>query len=185
MGPSGAGKTTFLNALMGTVKYGTISGQVWVNGRAMKMSRLRRIMGFVPQVTQSHHPFVCPSLSALPCLGWPCQSTLSHRPVVCPALPGLALSDNPITPSCCPPFPFCPTLPGPAPRGDPVISSCCPALSFLICPALPCAALSYLQATSIHLSRVSLLRALADLNMVAQVRSMFCWRGACKGCQVC
>lgn len=49
MGPSGAGKTTFLNALMGTVKYGTISGQVWVNGRAMKMSRLRRIMGFVPQ----------------------------------------------------------------------------------------------------------------------------------------
>lgn len=53
MGPSGAGKTTFLNALMGTVKYGTISGQVWVNGRAMKMSRLRRIMGFVPQVLQS------------------------------------------------------------------------------------------------------------------------------------
>ncbi len=50
MGPSGAGKTTFLNALMGTVKYGTISGQVWVNRRAMKMSRLRRIMGFVPQV---------------------------------------------------------------------------------------------------------------------------------------
>ncbi len=56
MGPSGAGKTTFLNALMGTVKYGTISGQVWVNGRAMKMSRLRRIMGFVPQVLQS--PFL-------------------------------------------------------------------------------------------------------------------------------
>lgn len=53
MGPSGAGKTTFLNALMGTVKYGTISGQVWVNGRAMKMSRLRRIMGFVPQVCLS------------------------------------------------------------------------------------------------------------------------------------
>ena len=53
MGPSGAGKTTFLNALMGTVKYGTISGQVWVNGRAMKMSRLRRIMGFVPQVCSS------------------------------------------------------------------------------------------------------------------------------------
>ena len=50
MGPSGAGKTTFLNALMGNVKYGTISGQVWVNRRAMKMSRLRRIMGFVPQV---------------------------------------------------------------------------------------------------------------------------------------
>ena len=56
MGPSGAGKTTFLNALMGTVKYGTISGQVWVNGRAMKMSRLRRIMGFVPQVIFSPRP---------------------------------------------------------------------------------------------------------------------------------
>ena len=65
MGPSGAGKTTFLNALMGTVKYGTISGQVWVNGRAMKMSRLRRIMGFVPQVLQS--PFTHQSMHACVC----------------------------------------------------------------------------------------------------------------------
>lgn len=65
MGPSGAGKTTFLNALMGTVKYGTISGQVWVNGRAMKMSRLRRIMGFVPQVMQS--PFLHQSLHSRMC----------------------------------------------------------------------------------------------------------------------
>lgn len=68
MGPSGAGKTTFLNALMGTVKYGTISGQVWVNGRAMKMSRLRRIMGFVPQVLLA-------SMLRLPCPALPCHQT--------------------------------------------------------------------------------------------------------------
>ena len=82
MGPSGAGKTTFLNALMGTVKYGTISGQVWVNGRAMKMSRLRRIMGFVPQVLQQHQ---CLLWRALPCPARPCPA----RP--CPALPCPAL----------------------------------------------------------------------------------------------
>lgn len=69
MGPSGAGKTTFLNALMGTVKYGTISGQVWVNGRGMKMSRLRRIMGFVPQVRQSPpQHFVCVLLGLKICV---------------------------------------------------------------------------------------------------------------------
>ena len=48
---SDAGKTTFLNALMGTANFGTISGRVWVNGREVRMSRLRRIKGFVPQVS--------------------------------------------------------------------------------------------------------------------------------------
>lgn len=83
MGPSGAGKTTFLNALMGTVKYGTISGQVWVNGRAMKMSRLRRIMGFVPQVNPvtSYSTIPCPAMplpgrpACLPCLVLPCPAS--------------------------------------------------------------------------------------------------------------
>lgn len=79
MGPSGAGKTTFLNALMGTVKYGTISGQVWVNGRAMKMSRLRRIMGFVPQVLQS--PFTHQSLHL--CI---CENRVLPKAWVCAAL---------------------------------------------------------------------------------------------------
>ena len=79
MGPSGAGKTTFLNALMGTVKYGTISGQVWVNGRAMKMSRLRRIMGFVPQVSCNIHPFFLLACLALPCPALPCPALPSTK----------------------------------------------------------------------------------------------------------
>lgn len=69
MGPSGAGKTTFLNALMGTVKYGSISGQVWVNGRAMKMSRLRRIMGFVPQVITTMTTIIMNENACQPGLG--------------------------------------------------------------------------------------------------------------------
>ena len=50
MGPSGSGKSTLLAVLMGTATYGTFTGQVWINGRLMKVSRLRRIMGYVPQV---------------------------------------------------------------------------------------------------------------------------------------
>ncbi len=33
MGPSGAGKTTFLTALCGKASYGTLSGQVYINGQ--------------------------------------------------------------------------------------------------------------------------------------------------------
>lgn len=50
MGPSGAGKSTLLSVLMGTASGADFQGQVWINGRAMKVSRLRRIMGYVPQV---------------------------------------------------------------------------------------------------------------------------------------
>lgn len=53
MGPSGSGKSTLLAVLMGTAIYGTFTGQVWINGRLMKVSRLRRIMGYVPQVIGS------------------------------------------------------------------------------------------------------------------------------------
>ena len=34
MGPSGAGKTTFLNTLSGKATYGTVTGEVLINGRA-------------------------------------------------------------------------------------------------------------------------------------------------------
>lgn len=50
MGPSGSGKSTLLAVLMGTATYGTFTGQVWINNRLMRLSRLRRIMGYVPQV---------------------------------------------------------------------------------------------------------------------------------------
>ena len=50
MGPSGAGKSTLLYALMGTAKYGATTGRVWVNNRAIPLQRLRRIVGYVPQV---------------------------------------------------------------------------------------------------------------------------------------
>ena len=50
MGPSGAGKSTLLYALMGLAKYGKTTGRVWVNERAIPLQRLRRIVGYVPQV---------------------------------------------------------------------------------------------------------------------------------------
>ena len=50
MGPSGAGKTTLLYALMGTARYGTTCGHLWINGREIQLRRLRRILGYVPQV---------------------------------------------------------------------------------------------------------------------------------------
>lgn len=50
MGPSGAGKTTLLYALMGTAEYGTTRGHLWINGREIQLRRLRRILGYVPQV---------------------------------------------------------------------------------------------------------------------------------------
>ncbi len=55
MGPSGAGKSTLLYALMGTARYGATRGRLWINGREMRLARLRRILGYVPQV----HPGLC------------------------------------------------------------------------------------------------------------------------------
>ena len=54
MGPSGAGKSTLLYALMGTARYGAARGRLWVNGREMRLARLRRILGYVPQARSSH-----------------------------------------------------------------------------------------------------------------------------------
>lgn len=49
MGPSGAGKTTFLNALCGKATYGTVTGSVFVNGVEANISDYKAVMGFVPQ----------------------------------------------------------------------------------------------------------------------------------------
>jgi ABC-type multidrug transport system ATPase subunit len=64
MGPSGSGKSTLLAVLMGTATYANSSGQIWINGRLMKVSRLRRIVGYVPQV--SSPPFTPFYYAALP-----------------------------------------------------------------------------------------------------------------------
>ena len=65
MGPSGAGKSTLLYALMGTARYGSARGRLWINGREMRLARLRRILGYVPQARppaaplSPHHDALC------------------------------------------------------------------------------------------------------------------------------
>lgn len=49
MGPSGAGKTTFMNCLCGKAYYGKMTGQVFINGKEGKVSDFKPCVGFVPQ----------------------------------------------------------------------------------------------------------------------------------------
>ncbi|KAH9542765.1 hypothetical protein CY35_13G024500 [Sphagnum magellanicum] len=49
MGPSGAGKTTFLNALAGKVSHSRLTGVVFINGKPGSIQSYKRIIGFVPQ----------------------------------------------------------------------------------------------------------------------------------------
>jgi len=49
MGPSGAGKTSFMNVLCDRAGYGTTSGRLTLNGTPDRISNHRDIMGFVPQ----------------------------------------------------------------------------------------------------------------------------------------
>lgn len=49
MGPSGAGKTTFLNGLAGKATNTRITGQVLINGKLGSMHSYKRVIGFVPQ----------------------------------------------------------------------------------------------------------------------------------------
>lgn len=49
MGPSGAGKTTFLNALAGKAYSSTTTGDILINGRPDPISCYKKIIGFVPQ----------------------------------------------------------------------------------------------------------------------------------------
>jgi ABC-type multidrug transport system ATPase subunit len=56
MGPSGAGKTTFLSTLSGKVSIGTILGSVEINGKKDDIANYKKVMGFVPQEVK----FYCP-----------------------------------------------------------------------------------------------------------------------------
>ncbi|TPX32335.1 hypothetical protein SmJEL517_g04542 [Synchytrium microbalum] len=47
IGPSGAGKTTFLHVLMGKLRQ--TSGEMRINGKATELHKYRRIVGYVPQ----------------------------------------------------------------------------------------------------------------------------------------
>lgn len=47
MGPSGAGKTTFMNVLCGKVP--RTSGNLWVNGKQCEMHHYKKMIGYVPQ----------------------------------------------------------------------------------------------------------------------------------------
>ncbi|PIN18130.1 Transporter, ABC superfamily (Breast cancer resistance protein) [Handroanthus impetiginosus] len=49
MGPSGAGKTTFLSALMGKATGCTITGRILINGKEEPMQSYKKIIGYVPQ----------------------------------------------------------------------------------------------------------------------------------------
>ena len=66
MGPSGAGKSSLLYALMGTAKFGGCTGRMWINNRPMRLARLRRIFGYVPQVNgTSPHSCTLPVVQTL------------------------------------------------------------------------------------------------------------------------
>lgn len=55
MGPSGAGKTTFLNTLAGKAGYGETTGVVKINGMVVdNVSEFRSVTGFVPQDDTVH-----------------------------------------------------------------------------------------------------------------------------------
>ena len=49
MGPSGAGKTTFLSALVGKARGCNITGEILINGKAESIHSYKKITGFVPQ----------------------------------------------------------------------------------------------------------------------------------------
>ena len=49
MGPSGAGKTTFLSTLSGKAYYGTTTGSIFINGEERDVTGFKKLMGFVPQ----------------------------------------------------------------------------------------------------------------------------------------
>jgi len=49
MGPSGAGKTTFMNVLAGRATYGSRTGKVFFNDAEVNPTSLRPTFGFVPQ----------------------------------------------------------------------------------------------------------------------------------------
>jgi len=49
MGPSGAGKTTFMNVLCGKATYGKMTGSITINGKKADIQSMKHVTGFVPQ----------------------------------------------------------------------------------------------------------------------------------------
>ncbi|KAI4349131.1 hypothetical protein L6164_009766 [Bauhinia variegata] len=49
MGPSGAGKTTFLSALLGKTRGCNVTGSILINGKPELIHSYKKIVGFVPQ----------------------------------------------------------------------------------------------------------------------------------------
>jgi len=49
MGPSGGGKTTFMNAMCGRASYGNVSGVLCVNQKPCNIADISKVVGFVPQ----------------------------------------------------------------------------------------------------------------------------------------
>ncbi|KAF4663458.1 hypothetical protein FOL47_005725 [Perkinsus chesapeaki] len=49
MGPSGGGKTTFMNALSNRAPYGDVTGRIWINGFEGTFGEYPKQVGFVPQ----------------------------------------------------------------------------------------------------------------------------------------
>jgi len=49
MGPSGAGKTTFLMTLLDKAAFGQCTGEILINGYKRNLKTMRPVMGFVPQ----------------------------------------------------------------------------------------------------------------------------------------
>lgn len=55
-----AGKTSLLSVLADKAFYGIQTGMIMVNGRPESLSRFKRIMGFVPQVSiRTFQPSSC------------------------------------------------------------------------------------------------------------------------------
>lgn len=54
MGPSGGGKTTFMNALLGRASYGVVGGEIKLNGQVADLSDMSSVVGFVPQDDVMH-----------------------------------------------------------------------------------------------------------------------------------
>lgn len=55
MGPSGAGKTSFLSALSGRASsYGNVTGSIRINGRIDSIGMYKKLVGFVPQEDIMH-----------------------------------------------------------------------------------------------------------------------------------
>eukprot|EP00026_Physarum_polycephalum_P000451 Phypoly_transcript_00452.p1 GENE.Phypoly_transcript_00452~~Phypoly_transcript_00452.p1 ORF type:complete len:1573 (+),score=187.05 Phypoly_transcript_00452:292-4719(+) len=54
MGPSGAGKTTFLTTLAGKASYGDRTGTVFINNEPADIQQYKKVLGFVPQEDVMH-----------------------------------------------------------------------------------------------------------------------------------